>query len=913
MPESPNAAGASGQSQRAAVACRSAMRVQLRASRRKVARWCVCAAALLSSSAAHAQTWRTDATHLGSSTRVLIVGTRPDDEDNALIVWLRRHRHIETAFLSLTRGEAGRNAAGAERNAPLAVVRTAELLAERERDRARQFFTRAYDVGMSQDSALVSRVWPRDSVLIDIVSIVRGFRPHVIIALNDTAREEDATRRYTASLVASAYTIAGDTVRMPTRVTARLPAWNASRLFTRVDTLRNPAHSVTRVDVGAFDRESGRTLSETGAEIAQFKRTQGASTGPALGPAVRLLRLDSTRVGNDSALFGSMDTSMTRLRAAVPAEFASQFDSLLSQISQLNRDAGHSDADSTAALLSSVIAQATSVRLELGCRDTSTVSTCESTRGDLAVALATIHSRAVRAFAAASGLVIDAVSERQLVAAGDSTRVTVTIYNGGSRSLTLRRLALAAQTRLSVVHRDTNIVIPPAGVVRYNASVRMLAATHHWWQINGLVSGTLLLNLRGSPGVTVAPQLLMGEDRLVTSGAEVTITASGHDIPIVTGPIVFRGPTALRGENRAPMIGVPETSLLLERLAEYERAGQSVDRLFRVQVGSARSTVDTVAVTLQLPMGMVADSLTRTVALPPFSARNLFFRIRGAMAAGTHTIEASARSVATAPPPPPNTPVAPPRLFTLGTIVNEYPHIPSQHFVRFAKDRIESVDLRLPPGFRVGYMRGTEDLRSAFAQLRLSVQSLDLALIPVADLSTLTAIVIGSGALRSESALLAAPALRAFMERGGVVLVLPAGPELQRSGILPFALHMNEPTANNGVPFTSFTMVDAASEFFRSPNRATIEQFDMWSGDRACGQFGGYTSEYRVPLVMTTATQSRVESAVVTAPFGKGRIVITSMCLAQQLEAAQPAAPKWLVNLLTNAPRAGARSRTGTR
>jgi hypothetical protein len=42
-----------------------------------------------------------------------------------------------------------------------------------------------------------------------------------------------------------------------------------------------------------------------------------------------------------------------------------------------------------------------------------------------------------------------------------------------------------------------------------------------------------------------------------------------------------------------------------------------------------------------------------------------------------------------------------------------------------------------------------------------------------------------------------------------------------------------------------------------------------------------------------------VQPALVTAPVGKGRIVITTMCLAQQLEAAQPAAPKLLVNLLT--------------
>ena len=57
------------------------------------------------------------------------IGTRPEDEDNALIAWLSRGRHVATAHLALTLGESGVNLIGAERQAPLPVVRTAELLA----------------------------------------------------------------------------------------------------------------------------------------------------------------------------------------------------------------------------------------------------------------------------------------------------------------------------------------------------------------------------------------------------------------------------------------------------------------------------------------------------------------------------------------------------------------------------------------------------------------------------------------------------------------------------------------------------------------------------------------------------------------------------------------------------------------
>jgi hypothetical protein len=56
---------------------------------------------------------------------------------------------------------------------------------------------------------------------------------------------------------------------------------------------------------------------------------------------------------------------------------------------------------------------------------------------------------------------------------------------------------------------------------------------------------------------------------------------------------------------------------------------------------------------------------------------------------------------------------------------------------------------------------------------------------------------------------------------------------------------------------------------------------------------------WNVPMVVTDRGQTRVEPAVMTAPMGKGRVTVTSLCLAQQLEGARPAAAKLLVNMLS--------------
>ncbi|HEU4631858.1 MAG TPA: hypothetical protein VFS08_19060, partial [Gemmatimonadaceae bacterium] len=46
---------------------------------------------------------------IGQTMRVLMIGAHPDDEDTQLITWLARGQRVETAYLSLTRGDGGQN------------------------------------------------------------------------------------------------------------------------------------------------------------------------------------------------------------------------------------------------------------------------------------------------------------------------------------------------------------------------------------------------------------------------------------------------------------------------------------------------------------------------------------------------------------------------------------------------------------------------------------------------------------------------------------------------------------------------------------------------------------------------------------------------------------------------------------
>ena len=72
--------------------------------------------------------------------RVLMIAAHPDDEDTSLLATLAREWGVETAYLSLTRGDGGQNLIGPELWEGLGVVRTGELLAARELDPASSSF-----------------------------------------------------------------------------------------------------------------------------------------------------------------------------------------------------------------------------------------------------------------------------------------------------------------------------------------------------------------------------------------------------------------------------------------------------------------------------------------------------------------------------------------------------------------------------------------------------------------------------------------------------------------------------------------------------------------------------------------------------------------------------------------------------
>ena len=229
--------------------------------------------------------------------RVLVIGAHPDDEDSQIISWLQRGGNAETAYLSLTRGDGGQNLIGNELGEELGVIRTEELLAARRVDGAHQYFTRAYDFGFSKSAEETYRHWPRDSLLNDVVKVVRAFRPQIILAIfSGTPRDGHGQHQVSAMLAKEAYESSADTVRFP--VSRFGPPWTVSKFYR--DAWFNFNVATLRINVGEYDPGLGKSYAEIAGESRSKHKSQGFGTLQPKGVVWANVMRDGSRVNEST-------------------------------------------------------------------------------------------------------------------------------------------------------------------------------------------------------------------------------------------------------------------------------------------------------------------------------------------------------------------------------------------------------------------------------------------------------------------------------------------------------------------------------------------------------------------------------------------------------------------------------------
>lgn len=257
---------------------------------------------------------------LGVTGSVLYIAAHPDDENTRVLAWLANEKKVRTGYLSLTRGDGGQNLIGTEQGEALGILRTQELLAARRIDGAEQFFTRAYDFGYSKNPEETFRFWNKDSVLSDVVWVIRKFQPDIIITRFPTTGE-GGHGHHTASaiLAVEAFDAAADLKRFPEQLKYVQP-WQTKRLFWNTFNFGSGGPNTTgddqiKVDVGGYNALLGKSYGEIAAEARTMHKSQGFGTALQRGSSLEYFKqLKGAPVKSD--LFEGIDLTWGRFQRA---------------------------------------------------------------------------------------------------------------------------------------------------------------------------------------------------------------------------------------------------------------------------------------------------------------------------------------------------------------------------------------------------------------------------------------------------------------------------------------------------------------------------------------------------------------------------------------------------------------------
>src|SRR5512146_3458373 len=471
---------------------------------------------------------------LGTTTRVMMIGAQPDDEDTQLIAYLAKARHVETAYLSLTRGDGGQNLIGNELGPQLGLLRTEELLAARRIDGGRQYFTRAFDFGFSKSLDETLERWPRDSILKDMVAIVRAFRPHVIIAVwTGTPADGHGHHQYAGVLGREVFDAAADSVRFPPSAVGGLPPWVTQKFYRG----GYRAARTLSFNVGEFDALRGVSYSEIATVSRSQHRSQGQGEVPQRGPRMDGVRLEVSRVSDahapEQGLFDGLDTSWARFRGVPVADSVrTAVDSLAPAEAAVRRSMNLAEPSGMIGPLATYARLA--LRAASGVRCTTldvaspSMPACAGATGDLALALASTRDRAIASLLAAAGVSLDATAPRELVAEGDSVPVTISVYDDGSSPVVLERASLLGLADGVTSPRTA----APHSVLRDTLQFRAgQSPTVSWW---------LRRPRRGDTFDQPLSDMILGGDRRRDSGADLVLRVGDVSVPVHTGSIVYR-------------------------------------------------------------------------------------------------------------------------------------------------------------------------------------------------------------------------------------------------------------------------------------------------------------------------------------------------------------------------------------
>ncbi len=805
---------------------------------------------------------------------VMYIAAHPDDENTRLLAYLANERKLETSYFSCTRGDGGQDLIGPELREQLGVIRTQELLAARRIDGAHQYFSRANDFGFSKTAAETFTIWDKEQVLADMVWVIRQRRPDVLITrFPPDARAGHGHHQASAILAAEAFDAAGDPKRFPEQLKYVQP-WQPKRLYWNTGTyFTKPGEDMSsylKLNTGGYNALLGQSYGELAARSRSQHRSQGMGSSASRGEIFDYFQfVKGTPAKTD--LFEGIDQTWNRVPGG--AAVGKLVDEVVKKYDASNPSASVAGLEKLSGNLT---------RLKVGYKK----DFWQDKKIEVIEEL----------IQACSGLYIEADATSATVVSNSKAEVNYEVIN---RSAYPVKLNMALVESVSFPGDSSLVVLDGPEVddkqaaeigIGKRVSGKLIASGRR----NFLISQPYWLREPGSVGMyklpqSIAPIQYVGKpENAPVYSVSFYCSINKGPVHIFTVPVQYKHTDPVLGELYQPLAVVPPVMVNIPAARAYVFADQQPKQVpVTLRAGQAGVAG---ALALQVPSGWQVEPAT-----VPFSLKNkddeqtVNFTLRPL--AGAAEGKAELRAVATVGN----------EKYSRGIQTIAYPHIPTQTLFPEATAPLVKLNVARGHTKTIGYLMGAGDeVPEALRQLGYTVSLLDPATDLTAErLAKYDAVVLGVRAYNVLDRLKTQqPELLRYVENGGTMLVqyvVNRGTVLPEIGPYPLTLSADRVTVEN----TPVTFLNPGAPVLNVPNKLTPADFGTgWVQEQGLYYPSAWDSHYQTLIASHDPGETDKQSAILVAPYGKGRYIYTGLSLFRELPAGVPGAFRILANLV---------------
>ena len=781
---------------------------------------------------------------------VLYIAAHPDDENTRLIAALSKERHLRVGYLSLTRGDGGQNLIGSELDEALGLIRTNELLKAREIDGGIQYFTTANDFGYSKTAEETFSIWNKDSLLKQVVRVIREFKPDIIITRFDHRTSGKTHGHHTASAIlakeafeqSNSYLFQkGSLSNYEPHIVKRLYYntswwfWGSREKFEQAD--KSAYHSY---DVGQFLPGYGLAATEIAAMSRSMHKSQGFGINSTRGTQIEYFeRIDAPKNSGEESILDGMDFSWTRFDGGGNID---------QSIDQMIKQFQISDPDKSIPALQEIERQIE----QLPSSQWKTIKLKEVQ--DLIFDCA--------------GIYFATFSSQSKLCPGITLPVQSEFVHNSNQSIHVMQNTISGSSWDTVLNTSVS-------------KNKVLQTTQTIVLNRNLVPGTAFWLLNGR-----RPDFYSGPDNISSSPLKPKDVVSQLFFKVnektyqINAPVYYKNDDPVLGEVSQPLDVLPTVCAL--PMQKFIFVKPKTKTKFQITIQANTDHQQAQIAFLHSDKIKISPSQLEFTLEKSGDKKTLVFEISAVL----EDYKAETIKV----------------LLNNEQMMNykeiKYPHIPNQHMLTPASFTVKPYSVNTKPK-KIAFIPGAGD----YTLSALQTMGYDVKLIPAHQLNKdqlkeIQVLIFGIRAMNTNESLRQVKSvIIPFMEQGGkVIFQYNTTADLVTSDFAPSPLKISRDRITDENAKVEF--INPSHPIMTTPNQISSKDFDGWVQERGLYFPNSYDSQYTELFQMRDPNENNLKSALITMPVGKGHFIYTGLSFFRQLPEGNIGAYKLFSNLI---------------